>query len=72
VKLVKKEQMELNMKLLQLKYKSSHSYRAKQDYKLDLLDEYQNPVPFPKDKFIELGLPSNQYYVMFSSVMTGN
>ena len=50
----------------------SNSDRYKQEYKLDLLDEYQNPVPFPEDKFIELDLPSDQFYVMFSSAMTGN
>ena len=60
----------MNSNLTPLLHSNSHRY--KQEYKLDLLDEYQNPVPFPEDKFIELGLPSDQFYVMFSSAMTGN
>ena len=39
--------------------------------KLDLLDEFQTPSPFPKDKFIELDLPNDLTYAMFSSTMTG-
>ena len=39
--------------------------------KLDLLDEYTNPAPFPKDEFDELDIPSDQAYIMFSSSKTG-
>ena len=35
--------------------------------KLDLLDEYNFPTPFPKDQFEELNVTSDQAYIMFST-----
>ena len=39
--------------------------------KLDLLDEYQSPIPFPNDEFKELDIPNDQAYIMFSTAKTG-
>ena len=39
--------------------------------KLDLLDEYKTPPPFPKDEFKSLDIPTNQAYIMFSTAKTG-
>ena len=40
--------------------------------KLDLMDEYDFPTPFPKDQFEELNIPSDQAYIMFSTAKTGD
>ena len=40
--------------------------------KLDLLDEYDYPAPFPKDQFEELNIMVDQAYIMFSTSKTGN
>lgn len=47
-------------------------YREVIDLKLDLLEEYANPAPFPNDEFDELEIPSNQAYIMFSTSKTGD
>ena len=39
--------------------------------KLDLLNEYDFPTPFPKDQFEELNVTSDQAYIMFSTAKTG-
>ena len=39
--------------------------------KLDLLDEYDYPSPFPKDQFDQLNITSDQAYFMFSTAETG-
>ena len=41
------------------------------DLKLDLLEEYKTPPPFPKDEFKRLDIPTDQAYVMFSTAKTG-
>ena len=46
--------------------------RERKELKLDLLDEYDFPSPFPHDQFDKLDVPNNQAYVMFSSANTGN
>lgn len=43
----------------------------KEYYKLDLLDEYSFPTPFPKDEFEQMNEDSNQAYIMLSSSETG-
>ena len=46
--------------------------RDRSDLKLDLLDQYNYPDPFPNNKFDELKIPIDQAYVMFSTSKTGN
>ena len=43
----------------------------KEFYKLDLLDEFAYPSPFPRDELEEMNLDTNQAYVMLSSDKTG-
>ena len=43
----------------------------KEYYKLDLLDEYALPTPFPKDEFEKMNVENDQAYVMLSSAETG-
>ena len=40
-------------------------------YKLDLLDEYALPTPFPRDESEKINVPNDQNYVMLSSAETG-
>lgn len=41
-------------------------------YKLDLIDDYTYPKPFPKDMFDDLYSDSDQAYIMLATAETGN
>ena len=43
----------------------------KEYLKLDLLNEYNFPQPFPKDVFEEMNIENDQAYIMFSTRETG-
>ena len=53
-------------KIAQVKDDSEKEY-----YKLDLLEEYALPSPFPKDEFENFDMESDQNYLMLSSKETG-